>query len=274
MRSLLLYFNLLGFFTRIKRYPHQRQMDILILVVHSVVASFATYFIWLYLTRPVKDTLGTFNDILKFAVLLNSYYLSIFELYFNRHIQQHFWTLFTCVDQHFCSHQRFYLRNYLFQMKIYFAAAILSYIIYFNRLFANSRDKFLDFWFVYTYVVLIYQNRSFYYMFFMEVISYELQIIDRELNEMLFYCGRFHSGYKKTKKIFLEKFHRNRFKWIRQYYATIYEMNCTINEVFGWSNVAAILLSFHLILADINWFYWKLLNKYEFSILGNEFIQR
>lgn len=102
----------------------------------------------------------------------------------------------------------------------------------------------------------------------METVSYELESIDRELTEMLFYCDGLNSKLVRKKKLFLDKFHRDRFKWIRDYYAIIYEMNETINAVFGWSNVAAILLSFHLVLADVNWFYWKLLNKYEFSILG------
>lgn len=269
MRNLFLYFSLLGFFPQFKRHPNQEKIDMLIFAIHLIGISIATFFIWMYLTRPVDDTLGTVNDVLKFTVLVGSYFLSIFELYAKRNIQKRFWILFRFIDQHLCNHERFSMAKYLSKMIIYFAVAILCYLVYFQSAVWSANDKYSNFWLSYIYAVLIYQNRLFYYMFFMETVSCELKLIDRELTEMLFYCNSLNSKRVHTKNMFLDKFHRIRFKWIRDYYAIIHQMNGTINSVFGWSNVAAILLSFHLLLTEINWFYWKLLNKYEFSIIRN-----
>lgn len=269
MQNLLLYFDFCGFCTQFRQGPNQQKIDFSILIVHVILATITTFFISLYLRRPVADTLGNLNDTLKFFVLVLGYWLSIFELYFKQKTQQQFWHLLRNIDRKFSSHQSFSFSKFLFKMRIYFAITTFAYFVYLHRLISNSGDRFLDFWFSYIFVVLAYQNRSFYYLFFLEIIKYELNLIYRELGEIL--CERQNGKFKDVwkKKCFIKKFCRIRFKWIREFYQSIYDMNGTINTVFGWSNVAVILLSFHLVLADINWFYWKLLNKYQFNILGN-----
>lgn len=269
LRKLLFYFDLWGFCTQFKPHPKQQKIDFFILFVHIVLALISTILIFTYLTRPIDDTLGTLNDTLKFTVLLVSYWLSIFELYFNKKILQNYWKLFEFMDHRFSSHQQFLLGNYLFKMKIYFVVSMSANCVYFQRLISNSGIKFLYFWISYVFVVLFYQNRSFYYLFFLEIVSYELNQIDREINQILSDCDNLNNKFIRKKRIFIEEFCHNRFKWIRNYYQSIYDLNGIINKIFGWSNVVTILLSFHLVLADVNWFYWKLLNKYEFSILGN-----
>lgn len=267
--NLLFYFDIWGLCTQFKRCPNQQKIDSIILVLHVVLASTSSIFILKYITRPVDDTLGTLNDALKFSVLLTSYWLTIFELYFNRKVLQKYWKIFDIVDQHFCSHRQFLLGNYLIKMKIYFAGTTMAYIIYLHRLVTNSGDRFLCFWISYVFVVSAYQHRSFYYLFFLETVLHELEFIDQEVGEMSYDCDNLNSKFLRIRNDFREAFFRQRFKWIRKYYQAIYDMSGTINNNFGWSNVSTILLSFHLVLADVNWFYWKLLNKFEFSILGN-----
>lgn len=268
MRNLLLYFDLWGFCSQFKRSPYQQKIDLLILVFHVISGTVTSYSISLYLQRGSADTLGNLNDILKFSVLMLGFWFSIFELYFKQKTQQKFWNLLEHIDRKFSSHEQFSISKFLFKIRLYFGVTAISYFIFLHRLIANSGDMYLDFWFSYIFVVLAYQNRSFYYLFYLEIMKYELNLIYREVGEIL--CDR-HSGKLKDvwkKKGFMKQFCRIRFKWIREFYETIYEMNNTINTIFGYSNVAVILLSFHLVLADINWFYWKLLNRYQFSILG------
>lgn len=75
-------------------------------------------------------------------------------------------------------------------------------------------------------------------------------------------------------KDFMKQFCRILFKWIREFYQSIHDMNNAYNTVCDRSNVVIILLSFHPMLVDINWVYWKLLNKYQFTILGNLELQQ
>ena len=161
------------------------------------------------------------------------------------------------------------MTNFRMRMRIYFGVTIICYIIFFHHLISNSGDTFLNFWFSYIFVLSVFQNRSFYYLFFVELIKYELHLIWSELDEIM---SNRHSGKSKSvwkEKDFIKQFYRIRFKWIREFYQSIYDMNIALNTVFGWSNVVIILLSFHLMLGDINYVYWKFLNKYQFSILGN-----
>lgn len=104
----------------------------------------------------------------------------------------------------------------------------------------------------------------------MELIKNELKMIDCEANEILCACK---NGKMKRAKYFMKKFHRNRLKWVREFYSSIYDMCDILNGVFAWSNVFAILISFQLILTDFNWFYWKMFNNFRVDIFGNDLPQ-
>lgn len=151
-------------------------------------------------------------------------------------------------------------------MKIYFAVSGLAYGLFLERLISESGSKYLYFWCSYIIIVLAYQTLSFYYLFYLEFIHHELCSIDFEIRQLLVDCNA--KNWIKTKQ-FIKRFHCTRLKWIRGYYGLIYNLSETMNSVFGWSNVVTLLLSFEFVLTEINWFYWKLLNKYELRVMGN-----
>lgn len=258
MLNLLFYFDLWGFCTQFKRSTNQLKFDRLILMLHVFLASTVTSFIWKYLARPDDDKLGTVNDIMKFTNLLLVYWLSIFELYINRRIQKQFWYIVHYIDERFCSLQRFDLGHYPLKTKIYFTLTIFIHSIFFKRLLTTTRIEFFYFWISYLLVVWIYQNRSFYYLFYLEWIKHELKKVNHEAQQIV---STYQSSMMKNGNERMKIFHRNRFKWLRQYYGSTYDLSDELNIIFGWSNVITILVSVHLILADLNWFYWKLYNK-------------
>lgn len=261
MSKLLMYFDLWGLFTQFNRFKFSR----LIFVLHIVFVSASSYLICRYLLRPVDDKLGTLNESLKFIALIFSYWLSIFELYLKRRTQKRFWHHVQYIDRHFCGHQRFSLANYLLNLKIYFCVSAISYVRYFQRIISTIGLEFIYFWCPCVFVILGFQNRSFYYLFYLEFIKHELQMIDHEISEIVY---AYVNVKFNARNVLTMKFHRNRFKWTRQYYGTVHSLCGILNSVFGWSNVAAILLSFCFVLTDTNWLYWKILNAYQFSILG------
>lgn len=266
MLNLLLYFDLWGFCTQFNRSPNSNQVKIdrLIFIFHMIFASIATLFICNYLKRPDNDTLANINDVLKFTDLLLVYWLSIFELYTNRRIQKEFWSIVRYIDKRFCSLQRFDLGHYPLKIKIYFTLTILNNCIFFNRIFSTARTDFVYLCLCYMLITWIHQNRSFYYLFYLEWIRQELKRVNYEAHEIV---ATYESSLLRTRNAFMKIFHRNRFKWLRQYYGSTYDLSDEMNMVFGWSNVAVILVSVHLILADVNWFYWKLFNKNNPSII-------
>lgn len=232
MLNLLFYFDLWGFCTQFKRSPKQRNFHRLILATHTIVASVATSLIAKYMQRLDGDlSLRAVNDVLKFTVLLLVYWLSIFELYSKRYTQRKFWYIVHYIDKRFCSLQRFDLGKYPSKLQIYFLLSLFVYCIDFKQLFSV---EFVSFWLCYLFVVWIYQNRSFYYLFYLEWIKQELKHVVHEANEIVYI---YQTSTFQTKNYAMEQFHRNRFKWLRQYFGSIYDLRwdstmCTMNKDF------------------------------------------
>lgn len=273
IKWLFLYFDLWGLCTQFRKCTNQPNFKVILFILHLVLASVATIIIVLHLLRSDIDKMARLNDSLKFAVIFVAHWVSLIELYSKQTLHKIFWIFVFSIDQNFCSHQQFKLTNYLNRMKIYFSLAAIAYGFYFHTLIHNSGSKFIAFWLSYSFLVLFFKTRSFYYVFYLELIKNELKMIDHELATILDDCNSMKSKNFMRNNQFAEQirsFQQNRFKWIRQYYELVYNLCGTVNTMFGRSNIVIISLTFHLILIDINWFYWKLLNKYQFNVNGND----
>lgn len=259
MLILLHYFDLWGFCTQVQK---SQTVYRIILICHIIIATFVTLTIIVFMGRPVGDNLGVFNDSLKLYTHLIINWIPIIELYLKHRIQRKFWKIMHNIDKEFCSHQYLCFKSYLIKIILFF---ILLIAMFLNYLLCLHRSELITFWFSFIFIVSFCKNYFFYYLFYLEFIKYELKMVYRETKLMSCYCER---CTLKSSKTFLKKFYCNRFKWIRKYYGSIYDLCDIINTVFGWSNVFAIPMSFLLILADINWFYWKLYNKYRVDMIG------
>lgn len=259
----MFYFDLWGFCTQFKRSPRQRNYDRLSFILHIVLCTIFTIFLFAYLKRPVQDNLGIFNDGIKLNAMLLVYWLSIIESYSSRKTQKKFWDIVQQIDQQFCSHRQVYFRIYIIKMVIYLTCLVLFLSNYICHILPDSELHY--FWFFFTSFQIYYNNRLFYYLFFLEFIKHELECIEKEVGEMLNSLER---SKLQSAKEFLKKFHIERFKWVREYYGLVCDLCGIANDVCGWSNVAAVPLPFLLFMTNINWFYWKLLNLFEIDIVG------
>lgn len=269
LNRLFLFFDLCGLSTQFKTSINRFKFHFIILISHIILATVATVFIVLYLLRPDDDEIARLNDCLKFFAFFVVNWLSLIELYLKRNLQRMFWHYVRLIDHHFCSHKQYKLRSYLNKLKIYFVCTTVAYALYLYRLIHNTGSKFVLFWLSYSFMLIFFKIRSFYYVFYLEFIKSELRIIDHEVIAMLNDCTALKSNCMCRKSKITKKFYRNRFNWIRQYYGLVYDLSCTVNTMFGWSNIVVILFTFHLILIDINWAYWKVINKFQFNINGN-----
>lgn len=264
MSRLFFYFDLWGLSTEFNS-----KFTLIAFVFHIILAFLATTNIIFYMMRPDDDKIARIIDFLKLSVLCVVYWLSVIELYSKKNVQRLFWQHVFTIDQLLCSHRQYTLKNYLKKTKIYFIVLFVAYALNLKRLIHNTGSKFLYFWIPYAFLLTFFKTRSFYYIFFLAFIKNELKIIEQETITL----RNDYNAMKFTNRThpFAQKFHRSRFKWIRQYYGLIYDLCSTVNTMFGCSNIVVILFSFHLILIEINWFYWKLLNKYQFNINGKWF---
>lgn len=267
MNRLFLFFDLWGLSTKFTKCTNQLKFNLIIFISHIILASLATINIIFYLIRLDDDKIAQLNDFLKFSVLFVVYWLSMIELHCKQNVQRMFWQYVYFIDRHFCSHNQYKLTNYLNKMKIYFIFVTIAYILFLCRLI-NDKGSVV-FWFSYSFMLIFFKIRSFYYVFYLEFIKNELRIIDHEVVALLNDCNVAQTNSMNQKCRFAAKFYRSRFKWIRQYYGLVCDLCRTVNTMFDWSNIVVILFTFHLILIDVNWAYWKLLNKYQFNINGN-----
>lgn len=107
----------------------------------------------------------------------------------------------------------------------------------------------------------MYINRIFYYLFYLELIKYELRMIENEIKEVVRVYRNKRRRFANGKDVLFIKFEKKRFKWIREYFQSTYDLCHSFNHFLQISNVAAIPLMFQLIITDVIWLYWKLFNK-------------
>lgn len=267
MTKLLFYFDLWGYQSEFRTNSNQQKFDGFVLTLHIILASIFSVSIFTYLRNFSADILGTFNDTLKLYSILFVYWLTIVESFIQRDSQRKFWDIVARIDQQFCSHQNVCFKFYACKMALVYIISILLHAYYAIRIFIVNQHVLYLFWTCYTAVVFFYTNRFFYYLFYMEFIKHQLQTIDQEIGEILL-AHKINRLYVYSKISRIRNFHEDRFKWIRAYFGSVHDICTNTNSVFGWANVATILLPFLIFLTDINWFYWKVFNKYRTDPFG------
>lgn len=263
MKILVLYFNLWGF-PQFRVLLHQQKCDRFSLSIHLALVLIATLVLCAFFQRPTNDNLGSLNDATKMFANLIIYWLSLLELNYKQRTQQKFWAILKKQNQY----HGFSLKVYLFKLVIYFILLSIMFLNYYITFISVSESALIlyGFWFCYTLIVMFCKHHLFYYLFFVEFIKHELKMVINELDNIRFKRAEF-----KNRNAFVNKSFSNRVKLIRSSYGSIYDLCDILNTVFGWSNVLAISFQFLLILADINWIYWKLLNFYRIDLIGEIF---
>lgn len=265
MKNLIVYFDLWGFCTQFKVSPRQQKFDRLLFSIHLSLVSVATFGIGAFLIRPTNDNMGLVMDVLKLGANLIVYWFSILESYLKRQMQRKFWKALDQIGQR--HRQCFRFDAYRIKMIIFFILLALMYLNYYILFISTDESAAIlyFFWVSFTLIVVFGKHQMFYYLFHLEFIKHELNIFSTKLIEMQCACG---SSRLKNVKIFEKNFRSSQFKWIREFNASIYDLSDIVNAVFGWTNVASVSLSFLFILADTNWLYWKLFNKYRIDLIG------
>lgn len=139
----------------------------------------------------------------------------------------------------------------------------IAFIFYLRGIILHTGTRILYFWFTHFILSILFLNRVFFYLFYMELIKYELCNIERETKEMAQMYRNKCCGANCKKKSFMNDFEKKRFLWIREYFQSIYQMCNFLNEFLTYSTAATIFFSFQFIATDILWIYWKLYNKHQ-----------
>lgn len=247
-------FNTSGFYNKIVR---------IISVLHLFLVTTATLFFIQYFLNFDADTLGIANDIIKYFGALCVYWTIFIETNSKFVSMKRFWHIFQLIDYQHFNHQYFKRRFFLFKTISFFLAAFILHILYLERAILFAGTKYISFWFFNGILMMIYQHRAFYYLFYLDLVEYELNIIKNDIMDIVKTIEKIKIEmhiFDKRKSI-SKLFEQKRLKWIRNYYMLVYDMSECLNAVFGWSNMTTVLYSFLLILTDLNSFYWRWYNK-------------
>lgn len=258
LNRLMWYFDLSGLSSEFHTTSTYQKVIRFAITFQFLLGIIVTALLIVYLRRPINDPLGTLNDVIKHGGNTVVYWLALIELSTKQSIRRRFWKIFNKIDSQFCCHRDFILRNYLIKFYLCMFAFLIAFIFYLNGIVSHTGTRILYFWFTHFILSILFLNRVFYYLFYMELIKYELCNIERETKEMA----------KSKKKFFMNDFEKKRFLWIREYFQSVYQMCNYLNKFLTYSNAATIIFSFQFIVTDILWIYWKIYNKHHIQPFG------
>lgn len=246
IRLLLNVFDICGFRTEIESLPGTSKTSDRIFVLHIfwALATIVIVIAFSLRTRALNGVLPyTVNTTLHNFCGVFTYWVVIIESFAQRNIQQKFWHIYWCIhaDDNCLPHGKSYFKVYLIKTILYFAAVVPidCYLMYY---FLSFVENYFLFRLAYLFFVILYQTRIFYYLFYVELIKYELIGIKNAIKNIA-PAPNDRGGKAKPMKL------------VYKHYSQICELNDCINHIFGWSNFVTILYCFGLLLTDANWAY-------------------
>lgn len=228
------FFDIFGYDSGLSILSRHRKLTYLICVLHILVAALFTVYkvhltLWLYYDIGIVEVV---NVTMQFSAPTYTYWMIIFDSSLHRREHQRFWNIVQRIDTSYCRQVNAFQR-FIFKMIAYFSIAISFFLVFQTEDNSNYPGSI----FVYLTLITVCQIRIFHYLFCLEVIQFQLKVIEHEWKTLnIANCS-------------------NEWKRFRGYYATIHELTILLNETFGCSNVAAILFGFYTVLTDVNVIY-------------------
>lgn len=230
------FFDFLGYDSGSSILSYHRKVIYLIYLLHIFVVALLTVYkvylaFWLSLHYDL-EMVEVINVSMQFSAPTYTYWMILLDSSLHRHGHKQFWNVVQRIDTSYCR-QMNSLQRFIFKMIAYFSIAIPLFLLFQTETNFDYPGSI----FVYLTLITVCQIRIFYYLFCLEIIQFQLNVIEHELKTLnITTCS-------------------NQWKWFRGYYATIHDLTVLLNEIFGCSNVAAILFGFYTVLTDVNVIY-------------------
>lgn len=255
--NILNFYDILGYFSGWSVPSKTGILPYIISMVHILLVICFT-FVEIHLI-PILSVLyeetEIINQVLQYSTTLMTYFSTVFDSFLHRKTHKLFWNTFQRIDQQFCCQSNFTIKLYMIKCCEFFLVTIFTTIV----MFISFDYSMLRIEIAYNFQVLVCQFRVFYYLLCLEVVHFQLQIIESELKIIQNSSNPSSTLESHTPYDFIStkfrSFEMDRFKWIRGYAECVNEMCDLVNQFFGWSHAATILFCVYLLLTDLNWFY-------------------
>lgn len=283
---LLKFFDFCGFQTESDINAHKIRAKQMFLI-HFVWIFTLTCFAISFSLKPKTETALPYwiNLLLQFMNGIITNWIIIIESYKQRKIQRKFWHIYEQIKRHYKHCKQPILKVYSIVATQYFVV-IIGIQFFFLTYYMQHVENSWYFRLAYLTTQITYHYRIFYYIFYLEIIKFELNITKNEFKNMSIWT-KFHSTFFQRKNPRIKKYSYRRNSWCHSAIKCLYEKNLKriygdcqlmyemcecINQSFGMSSFATILYCFHMPLADGNWALHGLSKRPIDYILG-QFIQ-
>lgn len=220
---ILTYYSLWGFCFILPAKYNKKSFMFVIIASHCALVTSSIYCVFKTFSPLLKHTgpLDVLNLLLYYIVSILSYLMIICDSYVNRVNQFEYWEKFSRIKEDFCAQINLRKWSYLIALVVLNVG---------NCSYPGS-DELMN-----LHSFCIIDNRMLFYVLHLKVISSQLWTIKTELN-------------------LIQHFDGYRYKWIRGYYEIVHEMCNLVNSVFGFSNLAILMMIFHTALTFLNSLY-------------------
>lgn len=267
-RFYLKFFQLLGQCPVV--FSHSKNFNSTVLtaisLLHVMALTLATILVYVYQRHIIfnDDSFGKFNDTIKCIALMIAYYAIIFESFWKREAQSKIWN-------HLADFYQIDRLDKLDQCKLWSGKEFSCYFLgYCGILFLSdgyrtpfiwNTNQAINYWFVTTTLLIVSRSRHMQYIFYLNIVQRQLQLLFQELQMIGEYSKYNRTKLQNTAQDSYNRFLYHRLYLAREHYSLIYELSTQINETFGWSHLVNITHSFIQILTDIYWSYWNIDNE-------------
>lgn len=245
-----------GYYTEFASTNKNRHSFFVIFSLHVIAALCFTIFIGQVVLKSIIHThlASRINDWFQLFCLVVVYWTIIIESFLKRNVQKQFWKIFGEINERYYQHVSLRLNIYFAKcLEFHIIVTVIQIIL--SAYFVCYHGSFPYYLFSLFFLVKMPQHRIFYYLLYVELIKFELKIVEAEVKQMADMSRNMCYFLFGKLKISFKKFQRHRFKWIRDYYSSIYELNVKLNDVFAWSQFLTVLCCFFVLLTESNWAY-------------------
>lgn len=252
IKYILTLFDFFGYNTGSTILSKKQIIAFIICLVHILLSIFVTMTQFVSIAWSSYGFLQILNLCLQYSVALFTIFFTIFDAIAHRKAHKRFWILVQCIDENFYSQSKFRFGCYIIKFVEHFS--MMSLCTFLLTLVSNN-----TFFIIICVIDIISEVRVFYYIFCLEILYFQLKMIEIEMKIIQNSLKKMKQEQLNSIKLSVSSircsFELKRLKWIRGYFGCVYEMANILNDIFGWSHVAAFLFQFYQLLTDLNWMY-------------------
>lgn len=234
LAKLLFHFDLCGFCTEYSQSTARNTLNFLIFLVHQALLLLSVLFtIWqIRLNDSMLSRVMLANEALRPYTETIACYIIIIESFASRKTQCRYWNIFKQI-QHLQDNKKINQRTFTF---FYFQSIFCTMFSEALCIFIFSMKQWQQLVYSAFFIMQthIYQNHIHYFTLHLNIVHAHLEFASRILKTLSSRCSK------------------ERLREIRLSYILIAESINSINHIFGWSNAAAILFSFNMLLSQLN----------------------